>query len=499
MPIRLFTIFVAYLLFGVLVLNLSQLPLDLYSFRQAQTALSIYWAFDASSIFEYYTPVLGFPYSIPFEMPLFQYFVSLFGPDYIFNARLINYIACFILAVIVNIKIFDYLKIEKKGVFYIALALIISNPFYLYWGRSVLIEPFALLFTIVSLIGLSKFEKDGSAFSYFGFLVFLILALLQKITTVLPVIFVVGLFYIIFKTKSRSLVSVKSLIVITSVITSILIAYSWVLHTDNLKMLSTVGMLLTSDNLNSWNYGHYRLLESEFWFNVFLKRGIVQNLFGCFGLIPIMYASFIDRRLRFVNVSLFCVYFSHIFMFPNLHLQHSYYQFSANIYLVISFITSFVFVVNRARLGLLFLFSLIFLFSFNATLFFYKYYPVITENFNSSRDVLVSEKIKSSTSVDQGFIMFGNDWSSTIPLFSERKALLIPTWYESNPSLFNTIHDHIVKFNYPNIVICLPFQEYTTVVTVSDIERFLESHSLSYDQSSHFGCSFYSIKEVSNG
>jgi len=51
--------------------------LDLYFFRQTQTALSAYWLWRGGPWLSYETPALGFPWSIPFEFPFYQGLVAL--------------------------------------------------------------------------------------------------------------------------------------------------------------------------------------------------------------------------------------------------------------------------------------------------------------------------------------------------------------------------------------------------------------------------------------
>ena len=50
--------------------------LDQYGFRQAQTAISTYYTIKDGFALRYITPVLGAPWSIPFEFPLFQWIVA---------------------------------------------------------------------------------------------------------------------------------------------------------------------------------------------------------------------------------------------------------------------------------------------------------------------------------------------------------------------------------------------------------------------------------------
>ena len=63
--------------FYVLTLGLGHPLLDMHAFRQTQTALSVYWFTHGGPWLRYETPVLGAPWSIPFEFPLFQWLVSL--------------------------------------------------------------------------------------------------------------------------------------------------------------------------------------------------------------------------------------------------------------------------------------------------------------------------------------------------------------------------------------------------------------------------------------
>jgi hypothetical protein len=51
--------------------------LDMHSFRQTQTAISTYYmAKDPGMFFNYITPVLGKPWQIPMEVPIYQWIVA---------------------------------------------------------------------------------------------------------------------------------------------------------------------------------------------------------------------------------------------------------------------------------------------------------------------------------------------------------------------------------------------------------------------------------------
>ena len=57
---------------GVLAVGINQPLLDWHYFRQTQTALTAYWLLKGGPWFAYLTPVLGAPWSVPFEFPVYQ-------------------------------------------------------------------------------------------------------------------------------------------------------------------------------------------------------------------------------------------------------------------------------------------------------------------------------------------------------------------------------------------------------------------------------------------
>src|SRR2546426_4626680 len=49
---------------------------DAHGFRQTQTALTSYYLMQGGPFLKYETPILGAPWSIPFEFPLYQWIVA---------------------------------------------------------------------------------------------------------------------------------------------------------------------------------------------------------------------------------------------------------------------------------------------------------------------------------------------------------------------------------------------------------------------------------------
>src|SRR5215470_15813086 len=71
-------LFVAAFIHAVLVVSIGWTHgiFDAHPFRQTQTAVSVYWMLQGGPLLAYHTPVLGYPWAIPFEFPLYQWLVA---------------------------------------------------------------------------------------------------------------------------------------------------------------------------------------------------------------------------------------------------------------------------------------------------------------------------------------------------------------------------------------------------------------------------------------
>src|SRR5262249_7120126 len=143
----LFGILVLAFLFALAVLcvGLFQPLLDQYQFRQTQTALTSYWLMRGGPIFAYETPVLGFPWSIPFEFPVYQIIVALLsqtGVPLDAAGRIVSFV--FFVGCLWPMRVlFRALQFDDVA-FPCAAVLFLLSPLYLYWGRTFMVETCAL-------------------------------------------------------------------------------------------------------------------------------------------------------------------------------------------------------------------------------------------------------------------------------------------------------------------------------------------------------------------
>ena len=67
---------------------------------------------------------------------------------------------------------------------------------------------------------------------------------------------------------------------------------------------------------------------------------------------------------------------------------------------------------------------------------------------------LIGNFLKVNTRTDTGIIIFGQDWSSEISFFSERKAVTVPSWYPYGKDIFYQPSKYLGNLEVSAFVIC---------------------------------------------
>jgi hypothetical protein len=450
-------------LFGILILLLSfffsiryskQPLLEFFSFRQTQTAITTFWLLKNGFSFGYETPVIGYPWKIPFEFPFYQSIVALvssfFKTKIDITGRLVSYF--FLLACLIPIRgIVKKMKIDPLF-FWIFIILFFSSPIYLFWGRTFMIETTAVFLTLTMLYySLNFFNPNPNIFSSIYFVIFCSLALLQKVTTSGPLfltLFVLIIFNLI-KNKTDFKNSLRKIIILFfSFFIPLSITFFWIKFTDELKNENEYGKLLTSKSLSNWNYGTYKQIFN-YNFLTFLWSRVAINIGGVLGIIIILFSLFkLKGKIRLYILLSFCLFFFPILIFKNLHIIHPYYQVSCILFLIATLTFSIVYAIPEVILlkGInLKLILVILLVVFNYSIFYKSYFQLAKKKINiyNNETLQISSILKKYTSKNSGIIVFGDDWNSKIPYYSERKSFVVPSYFREYDTVFNLKNSYL--------------------------------------------------------
>lgn len=138
--------------------------LDLHQWRQTQTAISSYELLAGGPFWRYLTPMLGPPWSLPYEFPLYQWLVAAIARSQslaIETAGRAISVAFFLATLVAYWFALDLLDVRPRyRPVFVALALV--GPLYLFWSRTFMIESTALFFAVTFVLALHRMTADGA-------------------------------------------------------------------------------------------------------------------------------------------------------------------------------------------------------------------------------------------------------------------------------------------------------------------------------------------------
>ena len=406
-----------------------------HGFRQTQTAITSYYLMRGGPFLSYETPVLGRPWSIPFEFPLYQGLVALasalFKTPLNQTGRFISEIF-FCLSLLIGWFLLAELNIRPvyRLVF---LSLMLVSPQYVFWSRTFMIEPTALFFCTGYLLYACRYARDRSLLALLLGGVFGVVGALVKITTMPGFVVVAGLFYAttlqtqtggIKKSLSRNFLAFLFFFCLP-----VLAALVWTHYTDEVRSRNVIGILATSTALRGWTFGSFSQRLSPNTWKILFDR-IIPDLLGgnVIFVLPLLGICFARHRL-FPFLTCILGFLSTFLIFTNLHVIHNYYTYANGIFLIAAVSCAVVGLLEQKNwahlLGIVLFFVLIFV-SING---YYKgyYYWVLKNNASSQLDN-VAYTIKQIIPPEEIILVFGGEWSSELPYYSERRALMWPSW-----------------------------------------------------------------------
>jgi hypothetical protein len=416
---------------------------DVHGFRQSQTALTAYWLDREPHGLAYITPVLGYPWSVPFEYPVYQWivvFLMKLGVPLVVGGRLVSFAA--FVGCLVPLKMMARdLNLPNRTFVFVA-AIYLACPFYIFWSRTFMIETTALLFSLCWLAGFIRFGRSPSARLWGATIIFGILGALTKSTTFLGIgpiagaLFLTEAFTWLRKDRTRrrllGLLARGALCVIP-----LATCYAWVVASDLIKSDNPFGSYLNSTALLQWNFG---TLAQRFTVGpdtmIFSIAFSLVNAFGQVGLsVPLLICvGLINKRYRMVLVGAIAAYLSAFLIFTNLHIIHVYYQVSNAIFVCVAIGISIASITDKG-LHKAAAFILVCILISQAKFFWGVYWPHIQYDNAEDPVVVTAKAARDVTKSNESLLFFGENFSSIVPFYSERKSLAAVAW--TSPTLFD--------------------------------------------------------------
>jgi hypothetical protein len=413
----------------------------LYAFRQTQTALSVSYLLKGGPWVAYQTPVLGPPWSIPFEFPLYQWMVALVVKSGLFAidqaGKFVSELS-FFFSLYPLFKILGFLNVSPRQR-YIVLTLFCLSPQYLFWSRSFLIEATALSLSLyfLWLVFLCREQLESkrskplllAAVALIGSL-----AGVVKVTTFFSFMAAACLVLALFAVKAYRSHGVDKdatlrlcLVLGTAVVVPVLAVLAWTSYSDSLKLLNPLAAGYTSAGLKAWNFGTLEQKLSLKTWQTFYSRTL-SDLIGNSSLAAMLAAALLLCSKERIAVSLACLglFLLTLVTFTNLQYVHPYYSYANGVFFLVAAGVVVTDLMERRTaftrgIGAALLILMLF---FCVQGYFDSFWKLQKVDFDFSE---IKAAVNAHSREEDVFIVFGNDWSSEIPYHIGRRAAMIST------------------------------------------------------------------------
>lgn len=427
----------------IATIGLGNAIIDVHPFRQTQTAITAYYMVRDGFSLQYATPVLGSPWSIPMEFPLYQGLVA--GVVRVFHTPLdptgrVVSLLFFYATLFPLYSLLGRFPGLSKGKRALLLTLVLLNPAYLFWSRTFMIESTAFFFAVLFVWAfVNLLEKRRTGFLLLAAAA-LTLAGLVKVTSI-PVYLLVALgFYLwhwkrepapfLWRTAGRYL-----LYGAVSVGLPLLVTMAWTLYADHVKAANPLAAdFITSKALTAWNFGTLeQKVSGRVWTMILIHASLFHRAFGVTRALDLMipnlflilgaclYFTAVRRKEILLSLALFFVL---PLIFTNLHYVHNYYCYPNVLFL--SLTIGFILLAlleqgsEKLRKTTLFFFIplclLLHLQSYAGTF--------LPEQKGAPAYPAIADAVRSATRENDVVLIYGNDWDPTLPYASQRRAIM---------------------------------------------------------------------------
>ena len=422
---------------------------DFNPWRQSQTALTAWYFLRDGFSLAYPLPVLGPPWSVPFEFPTYQWLVASLaatsGLPLESSGRAVSLAAFYVALAAVNVLLRDVFRLRHERFF--VLGFLLLSPVYIAWSRAFSIESTALALSLWYLVAFHRWTTSPRPLAGLAVAGLGIAAGLTKITT----FFVFGAAAAILLVASLGLRPVAwrgrvGFVAATGLLAFALplgVTMAWVTYTDVIKASSPMTESLTSSALATWNYGTLsQRLSLNTWrqFELYGGNLVVSRynlLFAalCLALYPGSWRRVLVLGALFALPPL---------VFTNLYFAHDYYWYANGVFVLVALGLAFAPLVTKPTVPLAA--GLI-----ACVLIFYQYRNTYNSWYGPVQQRTLSQllplagKIKELTPPDAYSIVYGFDWDPLLAYQSERRMVMQTVEHSRTPVTEPPLSDAIAE------------------------------------------------------
>ena len=413
-----------------------------HEFRQAQTAIVSYYI-DKQDNFSllYETPILGKPWvCLLLEVPLYEWGVVRLSraadiPHYM-AARTIS-LTCFYLALPAFYLLLGRLGLARPRRLFV-LALILACPAYIFYSRAFLIDPMVLMLSAWFLLGFVRVMDERS----YGWLAVTIVAgtaamLIKSVMFAIWLLPAAGYGAWILWRDLRAgqgwRVPLKTALWgLATVVVAFGALRWWINLTDPIKAAHSSAYIFTSKNLSQDNWGllNFSARFSLATWKILLERWSEAIMTPWLIIVGLVAGLAVFPRVRWPVLGLAGVFLLAQLMFPFAYAYQDYYYYTCAAFLVAALAYVLLGILDSRLPRWVCAVIIAVPFVVQVSTYWQGYRP--GQMAVSNGGYPFTDVLRNLLPEDSVIIVAGADWAAMIPLYSERKALMIRNGLEYN-------------------------------------------------------------------
>jgi hypothetical protein len=405
-----------------------------HEFRQSQTALSAQIMSQSGWKLAYETPVLGKPWSIPMEFPLYQAMVAAWsrstGWGIVPSGRLVA--GLMFLAGLPAWWLLARMAGYSRGASALALVPIITAPIYIFYSRTVMIESTAWASASWFLWGVLRHRIEGGAKYWAVATGCGTLAVLVKGTT--WAVFCLPWACLYLKDlwiwwRQRDVGKGRRLLTQALGIGFPLLAlgWAWVAYADHLKAQNPVASFLASKELTHFNFGTWAARwDGAQWTQ--LAEYVGEGVIPWWAVATALLLGLLTRRARFLTGLALVAFVGGPLIFFNLYYLHDYYLYANGAFVCAMVGVGVAECWDRRPWGwksMLPALLLLTVVGWGQARIYRSGYGLTQDTYAPGDDGL-TRTLRTLTDPQDVIVVHSPGWSSSLPFYAERRVLTIP-------------------------------------------------------------------------
>jgi hypothetical protein len=418
---------------GFSLVGLNHTLLGSHQFRQTQTAISSYYLLQDGMRLDYATPILGEPWQVPLEFPLYQLAAAAVTrgtglpldaagrvTSWLFFASALP--AAFLLLARFRIQLFERLAF---------LALLVTSPLYLFYSRAFLIESTTLAAGLWFLCGCSRASPGRSV--RWMLVAWVAGAALGAVKSTTFVVYFIGAMILLGADvmaaarpeRRRRIGRAGLLLLVPGLLTVAWTAYAALIRHRNPEAA------FLDDAFGAWSFGHLgQRFSIAFWTRAYwAASNVVLSEAGV--LLICLYFLRRSTAHRGAVLATLLTGAAGWLLFANLYGVHDYYYYASGVFLVAALGFTLTdeswnsVLPGRARWAVIALVCLLQLGTYARN--YLPYQRQATPVPDEPR--LLAQLVRP----DEMIVVLGEDWDPSMPYYAGRRALMLASGREQDP------------------------------------------------------------------